>query len=602
MQTNSHLSSLIHDQAKHYGDREVLIYKDFGGSEWKSYSWNQFSDTVKKVSNALLNLGVKVQENLGVFSQNSVQYLFCDFGAWGIRAVTIPFYATSSEQQIQFMISDAKIRFLFVGEQEQYDKARRVVSMCQTLERIIVFDRNVRISSHDPNAMYFDDFLKLGENYPRQTEVEALQAQATMDDIANILYTSGTTGDSKGVILTCGQYHAAMEANNKCVPVDENDRVLNFLPFTHIFEKGWKILSLTKGARLIVNTYPQEVQQSMKETHPTCMSSVPRFWEKVYMGVLEKIEHSSAVQRKLFTHALNIGRKHNIDYLSKGKRPPLALHLEYEVLNRTVFSLVRKELGLENAHFFPTAGATVNPKVEEFVHAIGLNMVVGYGLTESLATVSCNHLGEPYTVGGVGIPIEGIDIKISDEGEILLKGPTITKGYYNREDLTKAAFTDDGYFRTGDSGYLKGGELFLKERIKDLYKTSNGKYIAPQMIESKLLVDKFIDQICIIADQRKFVSALIIPVYSLLEEYAREHNIPFENHEQLCKDPKINEMMKERIDTLQQQLAHYEQIKRFTLLPHHFSMEKGELTNTLKIKRRVLNQNYAKEIDAMYEE
>ena len=602
MQTNSHLSSLIHDQAKHYGDREVLIYKDFGGSEWKSYSWNQFSDTVKKVSNALLNLGVKVQENVGVFSQNSVQYLFCDFGAWGIRAVTIPFYATSSEQQIQFMISDAKIRFLFVGEQEQYDKARRVVSMCQTLERIIVFDRNVRISSHDPNAMYFDDFLKLGENYPRQTEVDTLQSQATMDDIANILYTSGTTGDSKGVILTCGQYHAAMVANGKCVPVDENDRVLNFLPFTHIFEKGWKILSLTKGARLIVNTYPQEVQQSMKETHPTCMSSVPRFWEKVYMGVLEKIEHSSAMQRKLFTHALNIGRKHNIDYLSKGKRPPLALHLEYEVLNRTVFSLVRKELGLENAHFFPTAGATVNPKVEEFVHAIGLNMVVGYGLTESLATVSCNHLGEPYTVGGVGIPIEGIDIKISDEGEVLLKGPTITKGYYNREDLTKAAFTDDGYFRTGDSGYLKGGELFLKERIKDLYKTSNGKYIAPQMIESKLLVDKFIDQICIIADQRKFVSALIIPVYSLLEEYAREHNIPFENHEQLCKDPKINEMMKERIDTLQQQLAHYEQIKRFTLLPHHFSMEKGELTNTLKIKRRVLNQNYAKEIDAMYEE
>ena len=602
MQTNSHLSRLIHDQAKHYGDREVLIYKDFGGSEWKSYSWNQFSDTVKKVSNALLNLGVKVQENLGVFSQNSVQYLFCDFGAWGIRAVTIPFYATSSEQQIQFMISDAKIRFLFVGEQEQYDKARRVVATCQTLERIIIFDKNVRISTHDPNAMYFDDFLKLGENYPRQTEVDSLQAQASMDDIANILYTSGTTGDSKGVILTCGQYHAAMVANGKCVPVEENDRVLNFLPFTHIFEKGWKILCLTKGAKLIVNTYPQEVQQSMKEMHPTCMSSVPRFWEKVYMGVQEKIEHSSAVQRKLFTHALNIGRKHNIEFLSKGKRPPLALHLEYEMLNRTVFSLVRKELGLENAHFFPTAGATVNPKVEEFVHAIGLNMIVGYGLTESLATVSCNHLGEPYTVGGVGIPIEGIDIKISEEGEVLLKGPTITKGYYNREDLTKAAFTDDGYFRTGDSGYLKDGELFLKERIKDLYKTSNGKYIAPQMIESKLLVDKFIDQICIIADQRKFVSALIIPVYPLLEEYAREHGIPFENREQLCKDQKINEMMKERIDTLQQQLAHYEQIKRFTLLPHHFSMEKGELTNTLKIKRRVLNQNYAKEIDAMYQE
>jgi long-chain acyl-CoA synthetase len=393
-----------------------------------------------------------------------------------------------------------------------------------------------------------------------------------------------------------------MEANNKCVPVGENDRVLNFLPFTHIFEKGWKILCLTEGAKLIVNTYPLEVQQSMKETHPTCMSSVPRFWEKVYMGVLEQIEKANAAKRALFLHALKVGKKHNIDYLSKGKRPPLALHLEYEMLNKTVFSLVRKELGLENAHFFPTAGATVNPKVEEFVHAIGINMIVGYGLTESLATVSCNHLGEPYTVGGVGIPIEGIDIKISEEGEVLLKGPTITIGYYNRDDLTREAFTEDGYFKTGDSGYLKDGELFLKERIKDLYKTSNGKYIAPQMIESKLLVDKYIDQIAIIADQRKFVSALIIPVYSLLEEYAREHHIAFETREQLCADKQINEMMKERIDTLQQQLAHYEQIKRFTLLPHHFSMEKGELTNTLKLKRRVLNENYRKEIDAMYAE
>lgn len=602
MQTKSHLSRLIHDQAKKYGDREVLIYKDFGGSVWKSYSWNQFSDMVKKVSNALLNLGVKVQENLGVFSQNSVQYLFCDFGAWGVRAVTIPFYATSSEQQIQFMISDAKIRFLFVGEQEQYDKARRIFATCPTLERIIVFDKNVHISSLDLSSMYFDDFLKLGENYPRQTEVESLQAQASMDDIANILYTSGTTGDSKGVILTCGQYHAAIVANDKCVPVGENDRVLNFLPFTHIFEKGWKILCLTEGATLIVNTYPQEVQQSMKETHPTCMSSVPRFWEKVYMGVQEQIEKSGLAKRKLFRHAEAVGKKHNIDYISKGKRPPLLLHMEYEFLNKTVFSLVRKELGLENAHFFPTAGATVNPKVEEFVHSIGINMIVGYGLTESLATVSCNHLGKPYTVGGVGVPIDGIDIKISDEGEILLKGPTITRGYYNREDLTKTAFTEDGYFKTGDSGYLKNGELFLKERIKDLFKTSNGKYIAPQMIESKLLVDKYIDQIAIIADQRKFVSALIIPVYSLLEEYAREHKIPFENREQLCKDPQINQMMKERIDTLQQSLAHYEQIKRFTMLPNHFTMEKGELTNTLKIKRRVLNENYKKEIDAMYAE
>ena len=602
MQTNSHMSVLVHDQARNYGDREMLIYQDFGGKEWKTLSWNQVSQTVKQVSNALLNLGVKVQENIGIFSQNSVQYIECDFGAWGIRAVTIPFYATSSEQQIQFMVNDAKVRFLFVGEQEQYDKARRVFSLCPTLERIIVFDPQVHISTHDPNAIYFDDFLKLGENLPCQTEVEKLQQEATFDDIANILYTSGTTGDSKGVILTHGQFHAAFEANGKCVPVNDKDRVMNFLPYTHIFERGWAILALTKGATMIVNTYPLQVQQSMRETHPTCMSAVPRFWEKVYMGVMDKIDHSSAVQRKLFKHALAIGRRHNIEYLSLGKKPPVALHLEYEMLNRTVFSLVRKELGLEDAHFFPTAGAAVSPYVEEFVHSIGINMIVGYGLTESLATVSCDHLGKPFTVGSVGHPIEGISIKFSDEGEILLKGPTITVGYYNRDDLTKTAFTADGYFRTGDAGYMKDGELFLKERIKDLFKTSNGKYIAPQMIESKLLVDKYIDQIAVIADQRKFVSALIIPVYSLLEEYARAHNIPFDTREQLCADPQIMEMMKERIDTLQQQLAHYEQVKRFTLLPHHLSMEKGELTNTRKIRRRVLNENYKEQIDAMYAE
>ena len=602
MQINSHLSRMVHDVAAKYGDREALIYKNFGGQQWKSCTWNQFSGVVKQLSDALLALGVGVQENLGIFSQNSVQYLFTDFGAWGVRAVTIPFYATSSEQQIQFMINDAQIRFLFVGEKEQYEKARRVFPTCRSLERIIVFDPAVALPEDDATVMSFADFLKMGEGLTRQAEVAKRQEEATMNDIANILYTSGTTGDSKGVILSMGQFHAAIEANHKDVPVDENDRVMNFLPFTHIFERGWALLCISVGARLIVNTYPQEVQKSMREQHPTCMSSVPRFWEKVYQGVQEKIETSGAVQRKLFRHAFEVGRKHNIDYLAAGKQPPLGLHLEYELLNKTVFSLVRKELGLENAHFFPTAGATVSAHVEEFVHAIGINMVVGYGLTESLATVSCDHLGKPFQLGSVGHPIQGIKIKISSEGEILLKGPTITRGYYNRDDITRQSFTEDGFFRTGDSGYIKDGELFLKERIKDLFKTSNGKYIAPQMIESKLLVDKYIDQIAIIADQRKFVSALIVPEYKLLEEYARTHDIAYNSREDLCNDKRIVRMLTERIDTLQQQLAHYEQVKRFTLLPHAFSMERGELTNTLKIKRRVLNENYKAEIDKMYQE
>lgn len=602
MKINSHLSVLVHDQAKNYGDREAMIYQDFGSEQWKSYSWNDFSRNVKVVSNAMLNIGVRVQENIGVFSQNCPQYLFCDYGAWGIRAVTVPFYATSSEQQIQYIINDSKIRFLFVGEQEQYEKAHRVLALCPTLERIIVFDKTVKLNALDPNALYFDDFLKLGGGLPRQSEVEQRCKDATFDDLANILYTSGTTGESKGVMLTVGQYHAALEANQKCVNVKDDDRVLNFLPFAHIFEKAWAVLSVSVGARLIVNNDPKRVQQSMRETNPTCMSAVPRFWEKVYTGVNEKIEKAGSLQQRIFNNALAVGRKYNIEYLSRGKRPPLSLRLKYDVINKTLFAKVRKELGLLSPNIFPTAGAAISNHVEEFVHSIGINMISGYGLTESLATVSCNHLGKPYSVGSVGYPIEGLDVKISEEGEVLLKGPTIFKGYYNRDDITSASFTSDGYFKTGDAGYLNKGELFLTERIKDLFKTSNGKYIAPQMIETRLMVDKFVDQIAVIADERKFVSALIVPEYRVLEEWAKTNGIEYASMSELCADKRVTDMLKERIDTLQQQLAYYEQVKRFTLLPEPFTMEKGELTNTLKLKRRVVNEHYMKEIDKMYEE
>ena len=602
MQTNSHLSVLIHDQARKYGNRSVLTFRPFGSLQWKTVTWNQFSLRVKQVSNAMLNLNIKPQENIAVFAQNCIHYLYTDFGAYGVKAVSIPFYATSSETQIQFMINDAQVRVLFVGEQEQYDKALRVFTLCPSLERIIIFDESVRISPNDPNAMYFSDFLKLGEGLPRQTEVENLWKTADFNDICNILYTSGTTGDSKGVVLTYGQYQAALEANDKCVPVGEDDRSISFLPLTHIFERGWAYLCLSEGAEIIINTYPKEIQDSMRQTHPTCMSSVPRFWEKVYQAVKDKIDRSGAVQKKMFAYALSVGRKYNIEYLSHAKRPPLPLALEYKVVDKTILSLVRKTMGLIKPNIFPTAGAYVSPEVEEFIHSIGLNMVVGYGLTESLATVSCDHLSDGYTLGSVGRPIDGIQIKIGENDEILLKGPTITRGYYKRDSINAVSFDEDGFFHTGDSGYLKDGELFLKERIKDLFKTSNGKYIAPQQIEALLLVDKFVDQAAVIADQRKFVSALIVPAYSQLEEWARDNGVSYSTIDELCAHPKVNAMMKERIDTLQQTLSHYEQIKRFTILPKPFSMESGELTNTLKLRRQVVNKNYKEFIDKMYED
>lgn len=602
MQVKSHLSVLIHDLANKYGDKTALTFKKFGSDKWQSVSWNQFSLRVKQVSNALLNIGAKPHDKIAVFSQNCVHYLYTDFGAYGIKVCSIPFYATSSEQQIQYMITDGQVRFLFVGEQEQYDKAHRVFALCPSLERIIIFDSSVRISTHDPAALYFKDFIKLGENLPRQTEVEALYQSASMDDMANILYTSGTTGDSKGVMLTYGQYDAALRANDEVVPVSEKDRVINFLPFTHIFERGWAYLCLSEGAQLFINTYPHEIQESMRQVHPTCMCSVPRFWEKVYIAVKAKMDEAGSVQKKLFYHALAVGRKRNIEYIANGKRPPLTLELEYKIINKTILSMVRKQLGLEHPNIFPTAGAYVSPEVEEFILSVGIGMVVGYGLTESLATVSCVHLDKRFTIGSVGRPISSIQIKIGEDNEILLKGPTITKGYYHRDTTNAKVFDEEGFFRTGDAGYMKDGELFLTERIKDLFKTSNGKYIAPQQVESLLLVDKFIDQVAVIADQRKFVSALIVPEFRLVEDWAREHHIAFSSREDLCANEQVKKMLQERINTLQQQLAYYEQIKRITLLPHHFSMESGELTNTLKIRRPIINKNYQAEIDKMYEE
>ena len=602
MQINSHLSVIVHDLAKEYGSKKALTFRNFGSLKWLSVDWNQFSLRVKQVSNAMLNLGLKPKDKIAVFSQNCIHYLYTDFGAYGIKVISIPFYATSSEQQIQYMVQDAEVKIIFVGEQEQYDKAHRIFPLCPSLQRIVVFDPSVRISSHDPHALYFSDFIALGEKLPRQSEVENLWKQASFDDICNILYTSGTTGSPKGVILTYGMYHAALTANGRCVDVTSKDRVIDFLPFTHIFERGWAYLALSKGAQLIINTYPKEIQESMRETHPTSMSSVPRFWEKVYQAVKDRMDNASPLQRRIFNNALKIGRNRNGEYLGRGKRPPVWLNMEYHLVDKTVLSLVRKEIGLENPNIFPTAGAYVSPEVEEFIHSIGICMIVGYGLTESLATVSCDRKNMPFTIGSVGRPLDEVEVKIGPNSEILLKGPTITPGYYHRDSINAEAFDADGFFRTGDAGYMKDGELYLKERIKDLFKTSNGKYIAPQMVESMMLVDKYIDQVAVVADQRKFVSALIVPEFRLVEKWADDHGVKYDSRESLCNNPEVKKMIMERLETLQQGLASYEQVKRITLLPHHFSMESGELTNTLKIKRGVIYKNYKDIIDKMYED
>lgn len=597
-----HLSVLVHRQAEKYGDKVALKYRDYETAQWIPITWKQFSKNIKITANALVELGVKEEENIGIFSQNKPECLFVDFAAFANRAVTIPLYATSSPAQVQYIVNDANIRYLFVGEQFQYDAAFSVLGLCNSLIKLVIFDRNVVKDTRDTTSVYFDEFLKTGEGEQHTAVVEERTSRASAEDLANILYTSGTTGEPKGVTLHHSNYLEAFKAHDiRLVDMTDNDVSMNFLPLTHVFEKAWVYLCIHKGVQVCINLRPADIQTTIKEIRPTLMCSVPRFWEKVYAGVQEKINETTGIKKALMLDAIKVGKIHNIDYLRVGKTPPLMNQLKYKFYEKTIYSLLKKTIGIENGNFFPTAGAAISDEIYEFIRSVGINLIVGYGLTESTATVSCSWK-ENYTIGSVGKVMPGVEVKIDEEtNEILLKGETITKGYYKKAEANKAAFTD-GWFHTGDAGYFKDGELYLTERIKDLFKTSNGKYIAPQAIETKLVVDKYIDQITIIANQRKFVSALIVPVYSYVEDYAKQKGIAYNSVEELLEHPKIIGLFKARIDTLQQEFAHYEQIKRFTLLPHPFSMEKGELTNTLKVKRNVIAQNYGALIDKMYEE
>ena len=600
--SQTRFSVLIHQQAKKYGDKVALKHRDYKTNTWIPITWNQFSETVFTVSNALIEMGVNVQENIGVFTQNKPESLFMDFGAFGVRAVTVPLYATSSEAQVHYILEDAQIRYLFVGEQQQYDVAFRVMALSTTLKQIIVFDRDVKLDARDETTIYMDEFLAKGKARQHQAEVEKRTSESDTSDLMNILYTSGTTGESKGVMLDHAGYESVMDAHCERFPgLGENDVVINFLPFTHVFERAWSCWCLCVGAELNINLRPQDIQMTIKEVRPTAMCSVPRFWEKVYAGVNEVIAGATGVKKTLMQDAIKVGREHNVNYVCKGKTPPVWLHLKYKFYEKTIYSVLKKTLGLDRGAFFPTAGAAIPPAVQEFVLSVGINMVAGYGLTESVATVSCENNFD-HEIGSVGKLMPHMQVKFGENNEILLKGPAITKGYYKKEAATKAAFTEDGWFRTGDAGYMKDDFLFLTERIKDLFKTSNGKYIAPQAIETKMVVDRYIDQISIIADERKFVAALIVPDYKLVEQFAADKGIQYASMAELLKHEAVMSLFKERIDTLQQQFAHYEQIKKFTLLPEPFSMAKGELTNTLKIKRSVLNKNYAAEIEAMYAE
>ncbi len=597
------LTALVRKQAEKYGDREVFRHRDYSLNQWISTSWNLFADRVSALAKAMVALGIREQENISTYTQNKPESLIVDFASFDNRVVPVPLYATSSLEQVKYIINDAEVRFLFVGGQEQYDVAIHALQECPTLEKLILLDNAIVRAKDDDTSINFDELLKLGESTGKDVaaEVERRRNAGSPDDLATLIYTSGTTGEPKGVMLAHSNYDEAMRIHlQRLVTCSDKDLSFSFLPMTHIFERAWCYYCLTVGMRIAINVDPKDVQNTIREVRPTIMCNVPRFWEKVYSGVQDKLASMTGVLSVMANRALVVGRRRNIDYARLGKKAPLWLEMQYRFFDKLFFDKIRRTVGIENCNIFPTAGAPLSDNINEFLRTCGIPIIYGYGLSETTATVTCfDFVG--YEFGTVGSLMPDIQVKLGEENEILVKGGTVMKGYYRKPEETARVFTEDGWFRTGDAGKLnEKGDLILTERLKDLFKTSNGKYIAPQALETRLSEDKYIDQVAVIGDQRRFVTAIIIPAFDALKEYAAQMQIPYRNLEELVKNQKIHALISERIDALQKNFARFEQIKRFTLLPQAFSMEKGELTNTLKIRRSVINKLYQKEIEAMY--
>ncbi len=595
--------SLIANQAKKYGNREALRYRDYLTEQWTSMSWNSFKQDIERCANALLQAGVEPQGKVAVFTNNCPEILVTHFASFYNRAIPVPIYATSSKDEAAYIINDSGATVLMAGDKEQVDIAIQLLDECPKLKLVVVLNTKVDIDPNQKRMVSWRKFLSEGAQAGElvQSAVRKRMDEGRPDDLMYLIYTSGTTGQPKGVMLTHSNFSAAMMAHGmRLTYVDDNDVSLSFLPLSHVFELGWTMYCLIHGLVVAINYNPKDIQRAVKEISPNCMCSVPRFWEKVYTAVMDNVNGAKPVVKTLFKTAIRVGKTRNIKYARNGQKAPYLVEKQYQYFEKKVFSRLRRAIGVENGKLFPTAGAMLSDNITEMLHAVGINIVIGYGLSETNASVSF-YPNTGWELGTIGEPIPGVRVKIGEQNEILVKGPTVMKGYYNKPEETARVIDADGWFHTGDCGEItEKGHLIMTERLKDLYKTSNGKYIAPQVLESLLAQDKYMAQVAVIGDGRKYVSALIVPDFEELERYATKHKIQYKNREELVNNPKIHDMMEKLINEYQKNLASYEQIKRFVLLPRPFTMESGELTNTLKIKRAVVNKRYAKLIDAMY--
>jgi len=591
-----HIVKRIRQRITQGGERAALKYKNAG--VWQDISWQQFGAQMDALSMALLAQGIGVQDKIAIFSNNMPRWTIADFAALQIRAVTVPIYPTNTPDQAAYILQNADVKIVFVGEQAQFDAAFSQFERCAELRLIVAMSREIDLQQADC-AIYWDDFVAQHQTQDH-AQLDTLLAQANYDDLFTLIYTSGTTGTPKGVMLDYRNIAAQLEGHDQRLNLTEQDISLCFLPLSHVYERAWTAYVLYKG---VVNCYLQDVahvREALSEVRPTVMCAVPRFYEKIFSAIHERVSKAPLIRKVLFTWAVNMGAKMVVCHQQQ-RQPSWLLKQSHQLADKLVLSKLRALLG-GRINFMPCGGAKLDETIGRFFHAIGINVKLGYGMTETTATVSCWD-DRGFNPDSIGITMPGAEVKIGANNEILVRGPMVMRGYYKLEQETADSFDEQGFLKTGDAGHIdQDGNLFITDRIKELMKTSGGKYIAPQLIEGAIGKDHFIEQIAVIADTRKFVSALIVPCFDSLELYAKELNIKYHNRLDLIKHSQVLEMFEKRVNELQKELAKFEQVKKFKLLPKAFSMDSGELTPTQKLRRKVISDRYQDEIEEMYQD
>ncbi len=596
MQTGN-LAKMIHEQVSKYGEEKKALYNK-EGDEWVGISWKEFGDCIDNAAKGLIELGVKEDELVAIYSGNRPEWAIVDYAIMSIKASTVAIYGTNTSEQAEYIVNDASIRVLFVDGQFQYDSAMKFFKSNKTLAKIVVFDKSVVIEKSD-DIMYIDDLYALGGKSNHDTELQKRIDSGTPDDISTIIYTSGTTGDPKGAMLAHKSFFVEINALNLAFPMGEDDIEMVFLPLSHVYGKASLYWIHSKGATQYFCHDTNKIVEYFQEVKPTYMVGVPRLYEKMYAAIYANLEKGPALKQKLFAWGLNVGKQYRFASITPGASIPVFLRIKHAMAYKLVLTKIRDLLG-GRLNFFSAGGAPLAREIEEFFFAANIFIAQGYGLTE---TAPCGSFNTPanFKFGTVGQPIPGNEIKIADDGEILIKGDNVMKGYYNKPEETKKAFTEDGFFQTGDIGMIDSdGFLVITDRKKDIIVTANGKNVAPQLTESKIGKDYYIEQIVVIGDKRKYLTALVVPNFPVVVEYAQEKGIEFTSNEDLVSKPEIIEFYRQRIAEQSEGLAHFEQIQKFTLMTKEFSIEEGEVTPSMKIKRRVVERNYKDLIEKMY--